>query len=180
MKKFIASLLVFTTMGLYGNLYAKESRGADLVIQKIDGQQIKGELIAVKQDSLLLKESESGADVSVSLRDTKFITINNKSHALEWGGVGFLLGGASGALIGNAMGDTEQSGSGFRGTFFWETAEFKALLIGFIGGVLGAIIGGLVISGQGERIIQVEGKSDTEIKKILEELRKKARVPDFQ
>jgi hypothetical protein len=49
---------------------AEEKRGATLIIQKKDGQQVKGELIAVKENSLLLKEAESGfycALISVTL-----------------------------------------------------------------------------------------------------------------
>ncbi|TET74596.1 MAG: hypothetical protein E3J56_02085 [Candidatus Aminicenantes bacterium] len=67
--KFIALLIVFSLIMLSVNLYAKEKRGAKLSIFKKDGQKIKGELIAVKKDSLLLLESESGADVSVYVKD---------------------------------------------------------------------------------------------------------------
>ena len=79
MKKIIALLLVFSIICLYGNLYAKERRGAELVIQKKDGQQAKGELIAVKKNSLLLKDSQTGADVSIAIEDITKIKIARKS-----------------------------------------------------------------------------------------------------
>ena len=45
MKKFTALFLVFLLSTLPGSLTAKEKRGAELVVQKKDGQQIGGELI---------------------------------------------------------------------------------------------------------------------------------------
>ena len=64
MLQFISLLLVFSILALSGNLFAKEKRGADLIIQKKDGQHVRGELIAVKKNSLLLLDRESGADVT--------------------------------------------------------------------------------------------------------------------
>jgi len=69
MRKFIALFMVFSILSLSGNLIAKERRGAELMVDKKDGQQVRGELIAVKQDSLLLLERESGADVSVDIEE---------------------------------------------------------------------------------------------------------------
>ena len=181
-KQFISFFLIFSLLILPMTLIAKERRGADLVIQKTDGQQVKGELIAVKQNSLLLKESESGVDVSVSLSDTKIITINNKSQALEWGGIGFLIGGSMGATISCVVGtallfyyplESEES-------VVEEYYEY-ALPSALAGGVIGALIGVMTGASAGkDKTVQIEGKSDSEIKQTLEELRKKARVPNFQ
>ena len=60
MKKSISLFLMFSILSLSVNMFAKERKGADLIIQKVDGQQVRGELIAVKQTSLLLLERESG------------------------------------------------------------------------------------------------------------------------
>ena len=61
----IACILVFPL-----GLIAKDKPGADLLIVKLDGEQVRGELIAVKESSLLLL-SESGADVSVDVKEMK-------------------------------------------------------------------------------------------------------------
>jgi len=53
-KKFVALFLVFSLVFLYANLFAKEKRGALLVITKKGGEQISSELITVKPNSLLL------------------------------------------------------------------------------------------------------------------------------
>ena len=65
----VVSLLIFSV-----DLPAKERRGAELVVQKNDAQVLKGELIAVKQNSVLLLSPE-GADVSVDIKDINMIII---------------------------------------------------------------------------------------------------------
>ncbi len=69
MKKFISLFLVFSILTLSIPLTAKERKGADLIIQKIDGQQVRGEFIAVKENSLLLLDRDTGADVTVDIED---------------------------------------------------------------------------------------------------------------
>jgi hypothetical protein len=64
---------------------------------------------------------------------------------------------------------------------FIMTAGQEALILGIFFGLIGIILGGLQGGAAGiDKNIQVEGKSGTEINQVLEELRKKARVPDFQ
>jgi len=90
-KKFIALFLVFSLMVLSANLYAKERRGAKLIVTKNDGQLIEGELITVKPNSLLLLDTE-GKDVSVDIADIKVIKIVKKPQVVK-GVLGGLLGG---------------------------------------------------------------------------------------
>jgi len=97
-KKFIALFLVFSLMMLSVNLYAKERRGAKVVITKTNGQQIRGELITVKPNSLLLLDTE-GKDVSVGIGDIKVITIVKKSKALVGATFRSFAGGGIGAVV---------------------------------------------------------------------------------
>jgi len=97
-KKFVSLFLIFSLLTVSGNLMAKERRGAELIIQKKDGQQVRGELIAVKENSLLMLVSE--ADVSIDISDIKVITIVKESKALEWAFLGVLVGGGIGTLLG--------------------------------------------------------------------------------
>jgi hypothetical protein len=152
-------------------LTANERRGADLVIYKTNGNQIQGELIAVKQNSLLLKEHDSGADVTAVISEIKTITIVKKSKALMFGGTGLFIGGVCGALFASAaIGETEDI-----------TAEGWAAIFGISFGISAATLGGIIGGIMGiDKTIQIEGKSDSEVKQTLAELRKKARVPDFQ
>lgn len=54
---------------------------------------------------------------------------------------------------------------------------FGLFWLGAFGALTGLISGGFLGK---DKTIALEGKSDAEIKRILEELRKKARIPDFQ
>jgi hypothetical protein len=174
MGKSMSWLVIFSLLGLSGNLLAGERLGATLVVQKKDGAQEKGELIAVKQNSILLLGSSSGADVSIDVPDIKTIRIVKKSKALPGLGYGFLIGGGVGAGIGLA------SGNDSPGHFVMFTAGQKALIIGAVfgavGGVVGLLVGGL---GTKDEIFPIEGKSDPVIQAELMVLKRKARIPDY-
>lgn len=186
MKKITALFLIISLLVISSNLHAKERRGADLLILKTDGQVIRGELIAVKQNSLLLKDSKSRADMSVDIKDIKVITIKKKSKTLLGAGIGFLTG----AVLGNILAE------GWKhplDEFFEGTAIF---------GSIGALIVGISAAGSGaDEIIEIEkllGRREGEFKivngkrqlvikerkdvldKILNKLRSKARIRDFQ
>jgi hypothetical protein len=98
-KKFISLFLAFSLVMLSVNLYAKERRGAKLIVTKLDGLLTEGELITVKPNSLLLLDTE-GKDVSIDIVDIKVIRILKKSKTLLGAGLGFLIGTAVGAAVG--------------------------------------------------------------------------------
>jgi hypothetical protein len=98
-KKFLSLFLVFSLMMLSVNLYAKERRGAKLIITKKNGHQIEGELISVKPTSLLLLNTE-GTDVSIYIEDIKVIRVVKKSQVGKGMLYGFLIGAGGGAFIG--------------------------------------------------------------------------------
>lgn len=169
-KKLLSLFLVFSLVVLSGNLYAKK-RGAELTIIKKDGHLIRGELIAVKEHSLLLL---SATDISIDIGDIKVIEIEKKSKLGKGALYGLLICGGGGALLGGIAGAVEEEhdvsilGGALIGTLFFAPA----------GALLGAIIG-LVATGADETI-QIEGMSDLEIREALNKLRKKARIRNFQ
>jgi len=173
-KKFIALFLVFSLFALSGSLYAKERRGAKLIVTKKDGQQIEGELITVKPNSLLLLDTE-GKDVSVDIRDIKVIRIVKKSKALLGAGLGLLVCGGAGASLVFASVDNDPQGYSL-----WP-AETIAAIVGISFGIIGLIIGGIAGLASGkDKTIQIEGMTDIEIKEALDKLRKKARIRDYK
>ena len=157
-------------MTLSGNLIAKERRGAQLIVQKKDGEQVRGELIAVKENSLLLLDAGTGADVTVNISDIKVARIKESSKLSKFLlglGTGFLTGAALVYLINSSVSND------------WNrlaNMESNYLLLG--GFTLCGAIGGTVAAF--DETIQIEGKSDSEIKEALEKLRKKARIPDYE
>jgi gas vesicle protein len=175
-KKFISLFLIFSLLALSVNLYAKERRGATLIIQGKDSQQIKGELITVKPNSLLLLDTE-GKDVSVDINDIKFVTIVKKSKFWKGAGTGALIGGGA-ALFLYLVSTPRSSGSS---RFFGEGFRtFVTLVAVILGGGVGGLIGGIIGAATTDETIQIEGKADLEIKEILEKLRKKARIRDYK
>ena len=172
MKKVISLLLMLSILLLSGNMFAQKRKGADLIIQKIDGSQIRGELIAAKNNSLLLMERDSGADVTVDIKDVRVISIGKKSKLLIGAGIGFLAG----AIVGGLYGGVAQPLSYESFYYFVQGLYFGvigSLVCGIIGGIIGAALGK-------DETIRFEGKSNSEIQEILEKLRKKARVENYQ
>ncbi len=171
-NKFISLFLVFSLMMLSVNLYAKERRGAILVITKKDGGMIEGELIAVKKYSLLLF---TGRDVSIEIENIKIIRIVKKSKFLQSLGFGLLIGAGSGALL-FALGGYDSSSY-----LSSPDVEMRALVGGGLGGFFGILIGGTLGYYSGiDKKIQIEGMTDLKIQKTLVKLRMKARIPDFR
>ncbi len=168
-KKFTALFLVFSVLVLSINLYAKERRGAELIITKKDRQQVEGELITVKPNSLLLLDSE-GKDVSVNIEGINVIRIVKRSSTSGGAIVGFLIGGVVG-IITLISSHTPL-----------DEIEKRALIGGLFGGSLGLLVGIGIMKGSAgkDKTIQFEGMNESEIKKALDKLRKKARVRNYK
>jgi hypothetical protein len=167
-KKFIALFLVFSLLTLSGNLYAKK-KGAELIIQKKDRGQIRGELITVKPNSLLLLDTE-GKDVSVDIADIKIIRIVKKSEVWKGIQIGGFIGAVAGALLFIAS-EKDKVGS-------LPIAMFTSPAIQ--SGAIGASIGGMVGVAVADKKTQIEGMTGSEIKEALDKLRKKARIRDYK
>ena len=162
--KLIASALVVSFLVLPAGLSAKERRGADLIVTKLDGSQLSGELIAVKRDSLLLLSN--GRDESVDLADIKTVRIVKKSLAGKGALYGFLAGALGGAGVGLAMGRTD----------LFE--EKTPLALGVFGGAIGALSGLLVGSVAGlDSSFTVAGKPEAAVNEYWDKLRAHAREP---
>ncbi len=169
-KKFIALFLVSSVLALSANLYAKERRGAILIITKKDGEQIQGELIAVKKDSLLLF---IGVGVSVDISEIKVIKIVKKSKVLQGIGLGLLIGGGGGGLLALGFGSRDFMGG--------STALEDAAVGGIFFGAIGLLVGGTLGFASGiDKTTLIEGKSPRWMEFYLKKLRKKARIRDYR
>lgn len=173
MKGEIFVLVVFCfLLACSFKLTAKERRGAELLITKTDGQEIRGALIAVKQTSLLLLDPQSGADESTGMEEITAIKITKKSKALLGGGIGLALGVAPG-LIGAAGTQSE-----IRTWREIEEVSWTTMIVagGVIGAIAGAGIGALL--GKDETIKLSRDPERT--KAVLEKLRSQARIKNYQ
>lgn len=170
-ERLLALILVFSLVTLSGNLLAAERKGVKLVIQKTDGQEIAGELISVKRDSLLILDAETETDITVDIGVIDEINVNNKSLMYELGLGGFLLAGAARLSLHSTLekGDTAEAATEHQvqDVFVW----------GAIGGGVGLLAGTLFGL---DKTIPIQGESDTDIQSALEKLSKKARVKGIQ
>jgi hypothetical protein len=161
MRKFFSAVLVLSFLLIPADLFAGAEKGALLHIHKKSGDPIQGELIAVKQRSLVL-QNPNGADETVDIGDVREIRVVTKSKALYFAGAGFLVSGIGLYATGSIPSES--------GVFF----DLGGALIGAgIGAVIGAVLG------TDERI-RVEWLSEAELERVLEKLRKRARMPDVQ
>lgn len=158
----VASFMIFF---LVVDSFAKERKhGAELLIQKKDGIILKTELLAVKETNLILMDSTSMSGIALDINEIKRIQILKKSKFFQGLGYGFLIGAGYGALLGFLSGDG----------FF--SAEESALIGGLASGIMAAPVGGIcgAVEGIDESVI-LEGKSQEEIKLILDKLKAKSR-----
>jgi len=167
----VAALLVVTSF-FVADVSAKEkNRGAELLIQKKDGQEIRGELLTVKGSRLLLMDSSSLSGVTLDIGEISLIRVVKKSKFFKGLGYGSLLGVGIGAMLGLAQGDDEP------GFMSWKAGDY-ALILGLAGGVLGGSVGGILGSLEGiDESIDLEGRSNDEIRLILNKLNSRSRYP---
>ena len=155
---------------LFNGWAAGAKRGAEIVVQKTDGFQIQGELIAVKKSSLLLLESESRYDVSVDVKEIRLVHIL-KGPKTGLGAIsGFLVGGVVGVA---AAGKNKDCGG-------CPNSASRNIVGGALVGGLGALIGALVGStAGGNEIIILHGLPQQELDEELNKMRSKARIKNF-
>ncbi len=135
MRRIITVVLVFLCLGLPAVLSAKERRGADVIITLLDGRQVEGELIAVRNASLVLLSpagpGKDGAVGSIDIKSIHSIRIVRRSR----GGTGMILGAAAGAIGGSIWGHSQEV----------DDDDSMATIGGAVGlGAAGALIGLIV------------------------------------
>ena len=164
-KKSVTVLLMVAFAGGSGALWAKERKGAQLVIELRDGGRAAGELISVRNRSLLLLDAQ-GKDGAYDVAQITKIRVVRKSKAKKGAVIGFLAGGLVAGIAGakNAEADNANPASGF-------------LILGGIGGAISGGIGwGWGAALGHDKMMVFSGRSDAEVEHRLKKLRRYARV----
>ena len=159
----VATVTAFMILALPGALSARERRGADLVIALKDGHQVRGELIAVKPDSLLLLGLD-GKDESVVVADIATIRIVRRSKAWQ----GLLYGFVPGAVGGAVWASQNSDDMG------WLAGIMGGLVVGAASGLVGLAAG---VGAGLDSEISFAGLSGPDISRSLSRLSRKAREP---
>lgn len=80
--RWLSLLLVLMTEAF--GLTAGEKQGAEVVVRMLNGRESRGELIAVREETLLLKEEKSGGDLSLKIAEIHSVKIVNQPQPLKW------------------------------------------------------------------------------------------------
>jgi len=171
-KKFISLLLAFSLMLLPVSLYADRKEGVRVLITEKDGTTIEGELIAVKEDSLLILTRWAKWDRTIKVVDIDVILIVGKSEALLYSVTGLLVGG----IVGVAYGIKKAKAQAEPAPFYLVQAGY-----GFIFGLIGFAIGMIGGTAMGvDETIQIDGLSERGLEETLKYLRTKARISNYE
>jgi len=132
---FIAVVLMAGSLGLPAQLSARTRRGALVVVAKTDGARVRGELVSVKPDSLLLLRG--GDDLTIPRNGIHSVSVMRRSRMASSAIKGFIFGALPGVAWGIGYGDSGSHGI---------RTPVKA---GAFTGVLGLAIG--MAAGRGEK-----------------------------
>lgn len=166
LQQFFIAVVVFSLI-CPGNLWAKrEKPGAKVLITKLNGTKIKGELLKVEKDSLQLLVSETLNKVSIHINEIDNIEIKIESNFWKGALKGGLIFGVLGFGVSYYFGRVDNE----------DSAVEDGLRTGVRSVVPGILVGGLISAIPGfYKMYQIRGKSPAKIEKIRKKLEKKAR-----
>ena len=102
--RFTVMVIVAGLLVMPAGLWAKTKRGALVVVAKSDGIQVKGELVSVQSDSLLILR---GGDVlTIPRQKVHAVTLMRRSRMASSALTGFVFGALPGVAWGISYGDS--------------------------------------------------------------------------
>ena len=146
-------------------------RGTDIEATRGDGTVVKGELVAVRPKTLVIRETRSGEYLFMDLSDIALVRIPKTSKARGmWSGL--IQGTFIGAIAGDVL---SRKGASTAEHWLWWIGG------GLAGGGLGALFGGSVAVPTGEfDTIRLGGRPKAEVDAVLAKLQTLARISDFR
>jgi hypothetical protein len=163
MKTVWVAALAMIFSSLAQPLAARERRGSTIEVTMTDGTLVKGELLAVKSDALLVFDHTAGQGRSLDLRQVTRVMVFKKPRALQGLAIGLGVGLLT-TLILNAKYDSEYAG-------------LLYLIIPPPAALLGGVIGGII--GMPEKL-SLPGESSRSLLQDLERLKRFAREQDLE
>ena len=164
--RLVATAAALLALALPATLDAANWRGADLIVTRQDGRQVRGELVAVKPETLVLLAVDAKVE-SVPLAEIGSIKIVRRSGVWQGLLAGFAAGAVAGAIWGGISAGEE-----------WGVAGGA-----FLGGLLFAGPGSLLglVAGMGAGLddkIDLAGLPEPELSRVLAKLSRLAREPE--
>lgn len=145
-RVFVRALVILVLVAPAG-LSAKDRRGATVIVTRIDGEAVKGELVAVKPEGLFLLSAEGNAR-TVDRADVKSVRIVRRSRAGLFAGIGGAAGLAGmGALVLSGGSDVDY------GTEKVLIGAGAGALAGFLAGMIKGVDSEFTVAGQPEAVV---------------------------
>ncbi len=163
-KAAVAAVLIW--LALPTELSAGRWRGANVIVARQDGRQIRAELVAVKREALVLASLDGNVE-SVPVAEIKAIRLARRSKAWQGLLAGFVAGAVGGAVWGALSADEE-----------WGTAAgafFGGLIVSVPASLVGLAAG--IGAGLDDEVV-LEGLSEADSDRVLARLSRYAREPE--
>jgi hypothetical protein len=163
-NKFIATTLIFVLAITAASLPlpARERRGSDVVVTLIDGGKVKGELLSVKKDALLVYDNSSRQGKSIELQQVAKV----KVLKTFWGLTGLVAGLGVGTGVAGLLHNDSN--------FYVDEMESSLMIMTLFS--LAGMVYGIVKSAP--KKIFLAGESSRSVQENLEKLRRYARERD--
>jgi hypothetical protein len=110
----------------------QERRGSTVVVTLADGSRVEGELLAVKEEVLLVYDKKAAQGKSIDLRQVTQVKLLKKSKILAGVGIGLALGILGGFVINKTSGGDQEMAGLFYVYYLPQTA--------LAGGIIGAVL----------------------------------------
>lgn len=169
-RKFMLLFLVILLLVPLDLMSKKRKKGAELVVYKTDGLEIRGELLHVKMDSLLLMESPTSTGITININEMQTIKIIRKSKFWKGVGIGY---GISFFYFSYAALDYLKSEDEMGNVIiFLLYTTISTAVVGTAAALISGLFGSYASIG---RTFKIAGKKKHEIDDILKELSLMAR-----
>lgn len=164
--KFIATTLIFVLAISAASLPlpARERRGSDVVVTLIDGGKVKGELLSVKKDALLVYDNSSRQGKSIELQQVAKV----KVLRTFWGLTGLVVGLGVGTGVAGLLHNDSN---------FYVDEMGSSLILMTLFSLAGMAFG---IVKSAPKKISLTGESSQSVQENLEKLRRYARERDTE
>jgi tetrahydromethanopterin S-methyltransferase subunit E len=186
----LAAIAVLAGLAMYPQaVFGGTRKAGAAVIVKTETGDVKGELISVREDAVVVM-SEQGSD-AIPLSDIETVTIVKPAPTLAFALLGGLVGGAIGAATAPHTEEVYTSAPAGSGNSTWDGFGdaisqglgdyFNGIGHVFICSSAGALAGWLGAKvAHKNKVIAFKSGSETDTAAALESLKKEARVPDYK
>jgi len=166
--------LAWILMGVPEALLAARKQGAQVRMTLTNNEVVQGEVIGVRDETIVLLTSQG--DRTIGITDVATLFIKDKSGMVIGGFTGLAAGVIADAALWHSYNSDTSDAEAVRGILLLPMIALTCAVVaaGIVGGML---IGNAAHKG---KTYKIPGMTPEEIRGLMENLKKKARVPDYK